>query len=323
MLPLLVIALACSNRTPDAGDARASGFGVELGRVELPPASAVWIDARRAFACTGATGVYVVDIADPYLPKQEGVLSLDCQGISGESGRIHVATGAGGLQVVHPGDLLIMGTYTTSFEVAALAVDAGESAAFLAGPSSSGSTVGLEKVWTYSAENLASARMVELDPGEPLAVATDRDGVYLARSSGTLEILGVSLEVRASLDLAPISGLAGGGMVAQDAVVWLAGGSLGLSAIDVLDLAEPQPLAGWQGAAVYGLAILDDRLYLGSDESLWVLDISDPTDVVEVGMAELPGITRPEGIYVLDGQAAVVDAAGGALAVVDIDEDDL
>jgi len=323
----LLLTLACSPKTPTPGNRGTASFGDELSRLEIPAASSLWVDSARAFACTGATGVYVLDVSDPTMPFLEDTVGVDCLAIDGESGRVEVAAGDQGLQVIHPGNLDIIGSYQADFPIYALNVDAGERQAWVAGPFTGDlgvDTLAVDGVLTYSVENLEQNHHVELPAGTPVALGYDRTGLFVARDDGTVQVLGLQLEDRSSIDLGgSLAGAAGGGLLVHDDVLWAALGTGGLAAWDVLDLNAPAALAGWPGESAWGVAAVENRLYVGLDEGLLVLDITDPQSPVEVGRAALSGLGRPEGIYVLDAKAWLTDAQDGAVAVVSVDESTL
>lgn len=321
---ILLALLACSPDDPTPGQTVDTTFGAELGREEIPPASSLWVDSSRAFACAGEDGLYVLDIADPTWPTQQDVVSVPCHAVDGETGKVHIAGGEWGLRVVHPGNLAILGGYEPGYPVTALAVDAGEHQAWIAGTSEETGALHVDGVVTYSVENLSQNKQAELSPGSPVALAFDDDGVFVARQDGTIDLLGLAMDLRGSLTLAePVSGGAGGGLLAAEGHLWAAMGTAGLGVFSLEDMSAPEHVSGWVGASAWGMAMLGDRLYLGADEALVVLDVSDPLAPVEVGRATLQGVSRPEGIYVYDEMAWVVDAQDGAFVVVSVDEEQM
>lgn len=299
-------------------------FGSELARVEIPPSASLWVDTARAYACTGAEGLYVLDISEPTEPMLEDVVGVECLAVDGESGRVHVAAGAYGLRVVHPGNLTLIGGYETDFPVTALTVDSGEYQAWIAGRVEETGALGVEGVLTYSVENLTRNRRADLDAGGALAIAYDRDGVFVARDDDAVAVVGLTMDLRAEIELPDsLAGSAGGGLLAHDGVLWTALGDAGLVGWDVDLLDAPAQLSSWTQDSAWGLAAVDDRLYVGVDQALLTLDISDPAAPFEIGRAALEGITRPEGIYILDAKAWVTDAQDGAFVIVSVDEDEL
>lgn len=321
---LLLALLACAPKDPTPGKEVDTSFGAELGRAELPPASSLWVDSARAFACAGESGLHVLDIADPTWPTPEEVVSVPCHAVGGESGKVHVAGGDWGLQVVHPGNLAIQGGYDPGYPVTALAVDAGESQAWVAGTVPDTGALRVDGVVTYSAENLNQNKQADLAPGAPVGLAYDSDGVYVARDDGTVDLLGLAMDLRGNLALAgPVSGGAGGGLLAADGLLWATMGEEGLAVYSLEEVSAPDQVSGWLGAATWGMAMLGDRVYLGADEALVVLDVSNPAAPVEVGRATLDGLPRPEGIYVYDDKAWIVDAQDGGFVVVSVDESQL
>lgn len=323
-MTFLLLSLACQPKEITPGTEVDDSFGTELAREEIPPAASLWVDVTRAYACTGAEGLYVIDVSDPTWPVQEDVVEIECLAVDGESGRIHVAAGDQGLRVVHPGNLAIIGGYETDFPVVALTVDAGEYQAWVAGQVDETGALAVEGVLTYSVENLNRNRRADLAEGWPVAVAYDRDGIYVAREGGPIDVLGLTMDLRAQVELpGTLAGGAGGGLLAHEGMLWAALGEAGLLGVDVSDLDDPVQAPAWEADAAWGLAALEDRLYVGIDEGLLVLDISDPTAPVEIGRAELSGVVRPEGIYIRDEKAWLTDAQDGAFVVVSIDEESL
>ena len=321
---LLLALIACGPGDPTPGQTLDTRFGTELGREELPPASSLWVDGERAFACAGEDGLYVIDIADPAWPVQDDVVSVACHAVDGESGKVHVASGDAGLRVVHPGNLSIQGGYEPGYPVMTLAVDAGEYQAWIAGTVEETGVLRVDGVATYSVENLTQNKQADLDPGAPLALAFDGDGVYVAREDGTVALLGLAMDLRGSITLpGMLSGGAGSGLWATDQRLWATLGTAGLVAYSLEDMSSPTQVVSWMGASAWGMAVLGDRIYLGADEELVVLDVEDPLAPVEVGRVPLEGVLRPEGIYVLDAKAWVVDAQDGAFVVVSVDEDQM
>jgi len=263
----------------------------------------------------------VIDISQPTDPVLEDVVGVECKAVDGGSGRVYVATGTLGLKVVHPGNLAIIGAYETDFPVDALTVDPGEAQAWIAGQVESTDALGVEGVLTYSAANLSQNQRADLEAGDATAVAYDRTGLFVARLDGIVDVLGATMDQKSQITLGTnLAGSAGGGLLVHDRVLWTALGSAGLLAWDVDTLDDPTQIAAWTADSAYGLAAIDNRLYVGTDQALLVLDISDPTDPFEIGRAALDGIIRPEGIYILDAKAWITDAQNGAFSVVSVDE---
>lgn len=308
--------LSCSPGEPTPPADIDLSFGAEVSRLEIPPARALWIDNSRAFACAGEDGLFVIDLSDPVRPAADEALALPCYDLGGETGRVNVAAGSMGLQVVHPGNLTVLGGYEGAAPFTALAVDPGEQQVWLAGSTDDSSPLRVEGVVTYSAEHLDSTKEAELDAPAPIALAYDRVGVFVATEDGGLQVLGLELDQRAVLDLPGV--LRSGGLRAQDGLLWAALGEDGLALIDVTDLSAPTLVQHRAEEPVWGLAVLGDRLYLGTDEALVVLDTSQPDAAVELGRAELSGLLRPQGIYVVNGMAHIVDEADGLLVLTSV-----
>ncbi len=323
---LLFLALmACTKSDPvDTGTAPVV-FGDIHARLSIPPASSLWVDTARIFACTGEQGLYTIDASSLTAPELIDITNIECHSVDGESGRVHVAGGESGLRIVHPGNLSIVGTYQTDFPVTTLTVDAGERQAWIAGilPDPLGGdddVITVEGVLTYSLDALTPNKRAELDVGDPTALAYDRAGIFVAGMDGDIDVLGLAMDVRSTIQAGEIAGSAGAGLLAGDDILWVARGAQGLGAWDTSDLQQPVELPGWTSDAAWGLARIDHRLYVGSDEALLVLDITDPAAIVEVGRVALTDMMRPEGIYVLADTAFVTDASTGGLAIFDVDE---
>ncbi len=315
---ILLTLLACSPGEPTPPADVDLSFGAEVARLEIPPARALWVDNTRAFACTGEDGLHVIDLSDPIRPSSEESLALPCFDLGGETGRVHVAAGSMGLQVVHPGNLNILGGYESGTPFTALAVDPGERQLWLAGSDEESGALRVEGVVTYNAEHLDSNKQAELAAPAATAVAYDRVGVFVATEDGLLRVLGLNLDERAQLELPGVVGV--GGLRAQDGLLWAALGQDGLALIDVSDLSAPTLLQHWADEPAWGLATLGDRLYLGRDEALAILDITQPESAQELGRAELSGALQPQGIYVVNGLAYSVDEVDGLFLVTSIQE---
>ncbi len=300
-------------------------FGQEYGWLEVPAASSLWVDSGRIFVCTGGQGLYVVSGTDLFDPWLEDIVDIECHAVDGETGRVEVAAGDQGLAVIHPGNLSIIGSYPTAYPLTALTVDAGHNQAWLGGrapdPKGGGDHIlVVEGILTYSLDNLEQNKWGEYDPAEPVGIAFDDSGQFIARDDGRVDILGGGMDVRASIDAGSIVGGAGAGLLAADGVLWAALGTAGLQAWDVSVLDAPVAAGAWTTGSAWGLAAIDDRLYVGSDDALVVLDVGDPDAPTELGRVALSGMARPEGIYVLDQVAWVTDADAGALAIVNVDD---
>lgn len=310
---LMLLVLACTPLEPTPPAEVDLSFGAEVARLEIPPAHALWVDNTRAFACAGDDGVFVLDLSDPVRPAEEEALNLPCLDLGGETGRIDIAAGSSGLQVVHPGNLTILGGFETAGPVEVLAVDPGEQQVWLAGRIDESSPLVITGVVTYSAEHLDSNKQAEIDAPAARAIAYDRVGIFVATEDGVLRSLGLNLDEQGSLALPGV--VQGGGLRTHDGLLWAALGDAGLALIDVSVLSAPTLLGHWSDEPVWGLARLDDRLYLGLDEALLVLDVADPSLPSEVGRADLAGSLRPQGIYVVGGLAHTVDEADGLFLV--------
>ncbi|RME24022.1 MAG: hypothetical protein D6798_12235 [Deltaproteobacteria bacterium] len=320
-----VLLAACARPDPLQDLDPTLSFGEEYARLEVPASSSLWVDTGRAFLCTGGQGLYVVSVADLFDPWLEDIVDIECHAVDGETGRVEVAAGEAGLAVVHPGNLSIIGSYATDYPLTALTVEPGERQAWLAGRATDpddeqAEILVVEGVVTYSAEHLEQNRWAGFDAADVLGIAFDGDGLFIARADGRIDVLGRTMELRSSIEDVTVAGGAGAGFLAGDGTLWAAMGAAGIRAWDVSSLEAPTPVAEWTGGGAWGLARIDDRLYVGSDEALVVLDIADPARPVELGRVDLAGMARPEGIYVIDRVAWITDADGGALAIVDIDE---
>ncbi len=319
---MLLLLLACGPRNPTLADPLDDSYGAELGRLELPPAAALWLDGARAFACAGDDGVYAVDVSDPVRPRLDAHLDLPCRDIQGESGKLYVAALTRGVQVLHPGSLTVLGSHEAEGEVQAIALDPGEHRLWLArATTEADGEAGLviEDLPTWSAEHLVPSQQLSLAGGPAAALVWDRQTLALLGEDGTLRTFDEALAAQGELELG--AAVVPAGARQQGEGLWIAHASEGLSRLELDDPSLTAPRLSRLPTPAWGLAVVGDRLYLGAAESLEVWDVSEPTAPQALPSIPLPGLPRPQGLQVADGRATVVDAEEGVLCIVSVREE--
>jgi len=222
------------------------------------------VDAALAtpyiLTANGSSGMDIVDVSDPANPLTAGVLGTPGTpaGIAVAGDLAYMADGENGLQII---------------DISALPM-AGLLGAAACPGSANDVAVGAEHAYVTDGDGLVVLDIT--DPGSP----------YVAGSMST-------------------SGSANAVFVdADEAIAWVGSGRR-LNAIDITDPTDPSYLDGVQVPGYYsqvapGVARAGDYAFLVCDDPEWracvstlyVVDVSDPTDLAIVGSVAVPGATK-------------------------------
>lgn len=317
----LALLMACKPEpAPDTGEPPA--FGDALGSITAPGSHRLTADRDHVFLCQSDGVVVAVNIDDPTAPAEVGTITSEggCVFVGVYSGTLYVFTGSGEVALVNPANLFIESTFQSAYSPVTASLHPGTYTAWVAHRTETGTM--LEALDIRQDHDVSQRREHALDGVFPLAIGQDNDVVVLVDETGTVHVFDHDFTPRGTWtrpegDFGPPTSLQ-----VVDGVLYLPHGDGGLWLVDLTDPDAPATLSRWDGGATpaWDLVRIDDRMYVGIEGGLAVLDLARPAapELVPDGLItpDIGGETRA--LMVDRSVGYALDPAGGRVAIVDV-----
>jgi len=308
-------------------DVSSPAWPTEVGSCDTPgEARGVAVAGSYAYVADGVYGgLRVMDVSDPANPTEVGsfVAPGDVRGVAvGASGYVYVAAGDyRGLRVMDvsaPSNPTVAGFFDTPGYAYGVAV-AGSYAYVADGHG------GLRVVNVSTPSNPMEVGLYDTPQGA-WDVSVAGDYAYVAETpvwdgsqyvGGGLRVVDVSTPAKPTeVGFCDTPGSALAVAIAGDRA-YVADGSAGLRVVDVSDPTSPMEVGFCQVWSPLVVAVAGRFAYLGNEDVLWVIDISNPANPWAVDYVSVPGTFAAYDVAILGGYAYVANSRG-SLKVVDI-----
>ncbi|HNS51843.1 MAG TPA: right-handed parallel beta-helix repeat-containing protein [Anaerolineae bacterium] len=278
-------------------------------------AGSVAVVGTIAYVADHNLGLHLLDITDPGAPSEVGsYLPMGyATAVAEAEGYSYVAAGINGLRIVD------VSSPAASREVGKCEIQSG-SDRFSAAVAVSGNYAYVGTWWQLHVVDVS-------EPAQPVVVGwvrttltgeiremDVRGRIVYTVNGGGLELFDVTDPTQPALAGRIVLGYSQG-VVVSDGLAYVADELAGLEIVDVSDPHAPALLGSLAIGSAFDVAVAGSLVYLVHDGGLSIVDVSEPTQPVEMSFVETSPDARA--VVVSDGTAFVADGGQG-LSVVDV-----
>lgn len=310
---MLLLTIACTIPEP-APPVVEGGYGEILSETLVGGAADMVASGNAVYTCMEAGGLQLWNVSDPSDPDTLDLYHASevCRELDIIGNRVFAGTDTA-FRSYSPNNMMIRGEYITGYEVRGMTVDPSEGRAWLTGIDD-GVPI-LEKIEYKEDADMRSIELITLENGGiPTTLSSRPEAMFLLSEDGHIQVL--SPELESIGEWRPAEPLEKAMMSMGDTdYIYLSQGSDGLI---VLDARDPESLAEvgvWQEQTTYGLTVLDGLLYVGVDDGVVVLDLTDPTTPTATSAEPIAVSGTPHRIWLDSGFGYTLDLVDGLLTI--------